>query len=532
MEGIPDSFNNKPLVHAWTYHGADDNAIGVVGRYESDGYKECVPFFNHNGKGWAAGGAGLPRPLYGLDVLARESPGRVVLVVEGEKSAAALHSMGFVAVTSPGGSKAAEKADWTPLSGRVRVYLLPDNDEAGEGYVRTVFVTLRELESPPEVELVHLPDLPSGGDVVDWLQARLEWDGYSPVPSPEAAAEDLKTAIRDHAAPVPSEWLDGEDTPPRERSMTVPEPGEIVSASELCRMNFPPPVLTVKGLIPTGAMILAGKPKMGKSWMVLAIGVAVASGGKALGKLDVTPGSVLYLALEDPWRRLKLRLEKIVGANVPEALNLVTQWPRLDEGGAEHLRNYLEKHNDTRLIIVDTLQRIRRVSNGQHFYEQDYEAIATFNELAIEFDVTILIIHHLRKGEADDPLEAISGTYGLTGSADGAMILKRDRGNADAYLHAIHRDLEEDQELALRWEQDKALWVVLGDAAEYKLSQLRSAILRTLDLSRTAREVSDLIEQSYDNVRKVMERMEKDGLIRRVGGNQKTGIEFERSDTA
>lgn len=208
MDGISKTFKGKPLVHSWTYRNADGDALGVVGRYEGEeGKKECVPFFKRNGQGWAAGGASEPRPLYGLDVLTKADANRTALIPEGEKCAAALQSMGFIAVTSPGGSKAAGKADWTPLSGRARVFVLLDNDEAGEGYARDVCVALHALDDPPDVQLVRLPDLPPSGDVVTWLQARREWDGYLPVPSAKAAAEDLQADIRKHAEPMPQDWL-------------------------------------------------------------------------------------------------------------------------------------------------------------------------------------------------------------------------------------------------------------------------------------------------------------------------------------
>lgn len=215
MEAIPQTFNGKALAHAWVYRAADGAPIGMVGRYQNGtAHKEVVPFFLRNGSGWKAGTALDPRPLFGLEYLA-VSDRRAVLIVEGEKAAAALQSLDLCAVTSPGGSKAASKADWGPLSGFGKAYLLPDHDEPGEQYARDVCVVLNALEAPPAVFLLRLPELPDKGDVVDWLQARCpEWNGLDPIPESERERlySEFRAAIKAHAEPVPPEWLnDGGD---------------------------------------------------------------------------------------------------------------------------------------------------------------------------------------------------------------------------------------------------------------------------------------------------------------------------------
>lgn len=207
---IPQQYNDKPLVHAWTYRDAQGRTLGVVGRYETPGErKEVVPFFRANGAEWKSGAPPEPRPLFGLDVLAN-GEGRAVFIVEGEKSAAALHGLGLVTVTSIGGSPAASKADWTPLSGCLRTYLLPDKDDPGEQYARDVAAALGALESPPELFLVRLDGLPEGGDVVDWIQARSPgWNGYAPIP--EAARgrlrKDFEQEVKARAEPIPADWM-------------------------------------------------------------------------------------------------------------------------------------------------------------------------------------------------------------------------------------------------------------------------------------------------------------------------------------
>lgn len=207
---IPDTFNGKTRRHTWDYRNEQGEIIGHIARYDGEGKKEVVPFFKRNGSGFVMGAATEPRPLFGLDVLAKADPARAVFVVEGEKAAAALHSLGLVAVTSQGGAKAAEKADWSQLKGRSAVFLMPDNDEPGEDYIKTVAGILSRFDSPPALSAVRLPDLPESGDVVDWLKVRIEdafldWDEFGPVPD-LSLKEELQKTVKAHSQHVPDDW--------------------------------------------------------------------------------------------------------------------------------------------------------------------------------------------------------------------------------------------------------------------------------------------------------------------------------------
>ena len=183
MTGIPQTFKSKPLAQSWTYRAKDGAPFGVVGRYQNGtDKKDIVPFFKRNGSGWTTGAPQEPRPLFGLDCLANHPREKAVFIVEGEKSAAALRGIGICALTSLGGSGAADKADWTPLSGFKTVILWPDNDEPGDKYARTVYQCLMALEQPPEVKLLKPEGLPEGGDCVDWLKSWMpKWNEYEPI---------------------------------------------------------------------------------------------------------------------------------------------------------------------------------------------------------------------------------------------------------------------------------------------------------------------------------------------------------------
>jgi RecA-family ATPase len=240
------------------------------------------------------------------------------------------------------------------------------------------------------------------------------------------------------------------------------------TAAELMATKLPPLRWTVPGLLPEGVTLLSGKPKLGKSWLALGLAIAVASGGVALGTMPVNHGEVLYLALEDTRRQLQKRLEKtLAGTTAPSRLHIATEWPRMDEGGADRLGDWLAVHPDARLAVVDILKKVRpRTSQNRSVYDVDYEALEALQRLAGEHGVAILVVHHTRKLAAADPVDEVSGSTGLSGGADGILVLKRDRGKADAYLHITGREIEEEAELALKWDTALASWSLVGDAEE------------------------------------------------------------------
>jgi hypothetical protein len=149
----------------WTYHDANGEPVGIVVRWDlSDGKKDVRPVARH-ADGWRIRAMPDPHPLYGLPDLAAA---RRVVVCEGEKAADAARALGFVATTSAGGSQAAAQSDWRPLAGK-EVWILPDNDAPGRKYAETVAGILAKLSPPAQVRIVELPNLPSAGDLVDWI---------------------------------------------------------------------------------------------------------------------------------------------------------------------------------------------------------------------------------------------------------------------------------------------------------------------------------------------------------------------------
>jgi hypothetical protein len=296
------------------------------------------------------------------------------------------------------------------------------------------------------------------------------------------------------------------------------------TAADLLAKELPPVSWAIPGILPEGLTLLGGKPKMGKSWLALGIGVAIATGGVVLGTVRVEAGDVLYLALEDNERRMQDRLRTLLGVDkysrTPPGLERLHPRylaPRLDEtpGLITILGGWLQEHPETRLVIIDTLARIRpRRRNGGNAYEQDYQDLAPLQDLANQYHVAILVVTHLRKQAADDPLDTLSGTLGLSGGADATLVLTRDRGRADAVLTGSGRDIPEIS-LALKWDPEIASWSVMGNAEDYRVSQERQEIMDLMRQIGKPVQPKDLYpllpEKRPDAIRVLMSKMAKAG---------------------
>jgi len=294
------------------------------------------------------------------------------------------------------------------------------------------------------------------------------------------------------------------------------------NAGELMTMQLPEPKWAVPDILPEGLNILAGKPKMGKSVLSLNIALAIAAGGKALGKIDVEKGAVLYLALEDTKRRLQSRIKAMLQDRpAPENLYFETVWPKIDKGGLVKLDKKIQGIPNLRLLIIDTLKKIKPIENGRNRnpYDIDYENISAVKTLADKFNLCILLIHHLRKTESDDVMDDFSGTFGLTGAADGLLALKRKTGQSDAELHLIGRDVDA-AEYALKYHPDIWTWELLGDAQEVKKTKNLQATYNAIKQSEktlSPKEIAEISGVKYWTIISNLKSLTSDGSIQKIG---------------
>jgi AAA domain/IclR helix-turn-helix domain len=254
----------------------------------------------------------------------------------------------------------------------------------------------------------------------------------------------------------------------------------VYTAAELQHRVFPDISYCVPDLIPEGLTIIAGKPKIGKSWLALDICIAIAAGRYCLGGRKPVPGDVLYAAVEDNARRLQRRIDRLLSTfndQWPEGLTLTNSWRRLDKGGVDDIRQWIETTGNPRLIILDTLAGVKPIRTREGYLE-DYESLAALHRLASETGVSILVLHHTRKMEAEDPVDTVSGTLGLAGCADSVLILARSSQGTTLYVRG--RDIEE-AEHAVTFDKINCRWTILGSAADVHRSNERGRILAALE---------------------------------------------------
>lgn len=288
---------------------------------------------------------------------------------------------------------------------------------------------------------------------------------------------------------------------------------------------FPEPAWSVPGIIPEGCCILAGQPKIGKSFLVLAIALAAARGDHVLG-VEVQYRPVLYLALEDAARRLQSRARTILNDEpLPEEFYYLTR--EYVCGAMDVAREWVEDHKERKpMVIVDTLERVRG-ERGSSLYAADYKA-GTSLQSVLANGGSVIAVHHTRKAASDDFLDDVSGTLGLVGSVDTVITLKRTRTGDAGTLSVTGRDVEE-HVYSLVF--DDGIWKVdgtdLAEAAnkvtERKLSETMRAVLELVN-SRAQTTAADVVANlgGIDSTaRQYLRRLaDEHGLITRIS----TGI--------
>ena len=259
---------------------------------------------------------------------------------------------------------------------------------------------------------------------------------------------------------------------------------ETINAEELQNRTYEPTPFLVDELIPEGLHILAGAPKIGKSWLALWLCLCV-SQGQALWNFATTQGEALYLSLEDSFQRIQTRLFDLT-EDAPPTLHFAIMADTLKRGLEQQIEQFLAEHPTTKLVVIDTLQRVRSAGSDGNLYANDYQDIGLLKRLAGRRHIAILLIHHLRKLHDDDPMNMISGSTGLSGAADSAFVLQKHSRLANvASLHCTGRDIP-DRTLKLEFGEEDHIWKLLEDSktcssaskiSSLQLVQLFSALL-------------------------------------------------------
>jgi hypothetical protein len=269
------------------------------------------------------------------------------------------------------------------------------------------------------------------------------------------------------------------------------------------------------GLAPASDLLA----KLGKSWMALDICLAVAGDRLCLGERKPTQGAVLYAAMEDNPRRMQRRIDKLLrvfGAKWPAQLTFAHSWRRLDQGGVEDIAEWIKQTPDSRLIVLDTLAGVKPIKTQQG-YTEDHESLAALQRLASDAGISIVVLHHVRKMEAEDPIDTVSGTLGLTGCADSILVLNRSSKGTTLYVRG--RDVEE-AEHAITFDKHSCKWTILGTAADVHRSNERGRILAVLaDATEplTPQEIVSATGMPRNNVHQLLFKMTADGEVKKGG---------------
>ena len=295
--------------------------------------------------------------------------------------------------------------------------------------------------------------------------------------------------------------------------------GKTLMAAELKPLDF-----VVDTLLATGLHILAGSPKVGKSWLALWLAVSVAKGESVWG-MATKQGTTLYLCLEDSTLRIQNRLDEITD-DVPANVHFCTEAPILGCGLEQQLESFLSEHPDTVLVIIDTLQMIRDARRDMT-YANDYRDLTSLKRIADAHSVAILLIHHLRKEYAEDVFSRISGTTAISGAVDTSLTLvEQERGSGEATLYCIGRDIEY-RELELARNSDN-VWELTGDSRSLprggRLILLLSALMKDrTEFIGTPTELAELIDPAGMN--QISPRKISGEVLKNLAALRENGIE-------
>jgi AAA domain len=309
-----------------------------------------------------------------------------------------------------------------------------------------------------------------------------------------------------------------------------------VDAADLLALDLAPLAWIVPEVLPEGTTIVAAPPKVGKSCLVYQVAVEVAIGGELLGR-RVTPGAALYLALEDGQRRGRDRLTSALAGRTMPRGRLEIRWSsrRISEGLEADIEAWLNAHPDARLVAIDTLQRVRPATNGKRGqYELDVADLARLQDLFRDRPgIALLIVHHSRKEAGDDFLASVSGTYGITGSADTILVLKRKRLEAFGTCIVTGRDVPE-AEIPVRF--DGMTWHEAPaslPAASFERTEIYRIIETTGPIFPKA--IGDLLDLERTSVQHMVDKLVSSGAVARTtGGYIATKVPYvpDHSDTS
>lgn len=403
------------------YRSCEGPDLKKVIRRATDTGKKDVKWWHKDTRVWKIGGKKLTPCLYDNGV---ESSG-IIYVAEGEKCAARLGDLGVHAVTLPNGAQSTWADFYTPAFVDKAVIIVLDNDAPGRKYGTTVATnTYPVAKSVRVLDLSQIwPEIPEHGDIADMIAV---------LGRQEAAKRLTELAKRTPEwAPAPEKGIFDEFG--------------FYSVPDLTEAERRPPEFIVDGMIPCGMTFISGAPKIRKTFLALQMAISVATGSPFLGH-DTIRCDVAYLDLEGSKSRVSFRTDRM-STPIPRNVFITNNVEeRLADGLVDKLRQLHQERPSIRLIIIDTYSRARGCfkSFGVNAYDADVALLEPIQRMALEENIAVVFIHHDKKGAgfASDSFERLSGTMGISGSADCVINLIADgkRFDGKATLEYTPRD--------------------------------------------------------------------------------------------
>ena len=311
-------------------------------------------------------------------------------------------------------------------------------------------------------------------------------------------------------------------------SKKTPPALNLIDFRDLMQKEFEPTKFVVDGLLTGGLTLLAGRPKVGKSWLALSLAVEVAKGGKALNKIEVEKGKVIYIGLEDSEKRLQNRCMELVQdeeidagcLNFLSLENGINSFNKSDQSGLVQLENAIDDIGDVKLVVIDTLHKVQPNEDSTS-YRNDYSFTTDIQKLATKKGISILCITHTTKSQRDYVLDEIQGTTGVTAATDSYMVLRKGRDNSGE-LHISGRDIEA-QELEIQFDPIDKIWKVQSNIERFKHADRQSSIHQYLQKHGSAKtaDIAKHLPASRQSVHNALKRLEDKGIVQKDESQEK-----------
>ncbi|MCB2199508.1 AAA family ATPase [bacterium] len=486
----------------YQYTDEEGNLLSELVRLEGKRFYHRRP----DGKGGYTNGLeGVRRVPYRLHELVKAER---VIVVEGEKDADRLVKAGMGCVTTFPDGAGAYRSEYQQYFRGKKVIFLSDADRAGVSHSLKASASLNEV-----AEWLKLVEpFSDAKDVSEWLDK-----GHS-----TAELVDRIAGTSDFDPASLPEWtatfLENHQDGKKKRSGSLLN---ILDTNALLTKAYEPPEWVIPELLPVGLTILAGEPKAGKSWLTLQVSLDVSRGKTTLGAYPTNQGQILYCGLEDSPNRLQTRMHKLLNAS---------EWPKdgdldfVDAGGLSRIRNgaieelesWLMSKDNPRLIVIDTYGRIAEDTSGNRsVYLHDVEMLSGLQKLAMKYGVCILCVHHTRKErESTKRTSSVSGSFGLTGTAD-TIILLETSSPGNGVLRIGGRDVVS-VSFQVKLDLTEGGWLIEGDAPPPGLSPTRTDLYRLIEQSEEPMFYTDIaqrLDRHPKTVNRLLNDMVRDGVL-------------------